>query len=209
MKTVRLYCRLGYTHKFFIFSSAETLHAAVINLYLFTRESLEWAEETCETCEANQHLLLPDHHSEGPQASPELELGRLRTRGARVSKGGWRWSPSPGWPQPAAGWLPPQDGELCSGRVTTMGNCFVCQGLKTADLSLSAARCSHACKDPVLSLAAGLQHSRARQQPEDTLQEYGWLGQPSAPGHQGHAQQGASITSALSRVKLFHVWSEG
>lgn len=108
---------------------------------------------------------IPDHHSERPQASPELELGRLRTRGTRVSEGSWKRSDRPGWPQPTAGWLPPQDGELCCGTLQIQPDRepFYCQGLKTNDFSLSAACCSNACKDAVLSLAIGLQHGRARQ----------------------------------------------
>lgn len=82
-----------------------------------------------------------------------------------------------------------------------------CLGSKTND-SLPTACCSYACKDSGLSLATGLQHSRAREQPENTVQEYGWPGQPSAAGHQGHAQKGTSHPLTLCSPTLLCVIRE-
>lgn len=42
-------------------------------------------------------------------------------------------------------------------------------------------------------MATGLQHSHPREQPEDSVQEYGWPRQPCAAGHQRHAQKGLHL----------------
>lgn len=59
---------------------------------------------------------------------------------------------------------------------------------------------SHASKDSGLPVATGVQHWCPREQPEDSVQEDGWTGQPRAPGHQRHAQKGLRL-SRNSRPK--------
>lgn len=42
-------------------------------------------------------------------------------------------------------------------------------------------------------MANGLQHSHSWEQPEDSVQEYGWPGESCTAGHQRHAQKGLHL----------------
>lgn len=71
-------------------------------------------------------------------------------------------------------------------------------------ISFLTACSSHASKDSGLPVAAGVQHGCPREQPEDSVQEDGWTGQPRPPGHQRHAQKGLCFLVALSLFFFFY-----